>query len=214
MQLIPLLPYAQKYVTRANEVGMVRAVTGTLFETNMRDRLGLGMDFLRTVARRDPIDVVRALIRLELRMFRSLDVPVVFLHDAITDLLLALSMPRVLEVYSTTLKKRLGARAGLATKNLPFLLDRFKGWGIEPPVILTHVNKVGFHVNPSLAAQERALTVASLEVMAMGTLASGFLKPTEAAQYVLRFPSIKSVVVGASSAEHIAETFAPYSATG
>jgi aryl-alcohol dehydrogenase-like predicted oxidoreductase len=46
-----------------------------------------------------------------------------------------------------------------------------------------------------------------LEVMAMGTLASGYLTPDEAFAYVRTLPAVKSLVVGASSREHIAETF-------
>lgn len=210
LQIVPLLPYAQKYVTKANEVGMVRAVTGTLSEASMRDRLGLGVDFVRTVLRRDPVDMVRALIRLELRVFRSLPIPVVFLHDAISDLLLSLGTPKVFDIYRSTLLKRFGARAGVATKNLPLLLERFQAWGLEVPVILTHVNKAGFHINPSLEAHEKCLRDGQLEVMAMGTLASGFLKPIEAATYVRQFPAVKSVVIGTSTPSHITETFAPY----
>ena len=210
LQIVPLLPYAQKYVTKANEVGMVRAVTGMLSEASMRDRLGLGVDFVRTVLRRDPVDMVRALTRLELRVFRSLPIPVVFLHDAISDLLLSLGTPKVFDIYRSTLLKRFGARAGVATKNLPLLLERFRAWGLEVPVILTHVNKAGFHINPSLEAHEKCLRDGQLEVMAMGTLASGFLKPIEAATYVRQFPAVKSVVIGTSTPSHITETFAPY----
>lgn len=212
VQIVPLLPYAQKYVTKANEVGMVRAVTGTLSEASMRDRLGLGVDFVRTVLRRDPLDMVRALIRLELRVFQRLHVPVVFLHDAISDLLLSLGTPKVFDLYRSTLLKRFGVRAGVATKNLPFLLERFQAWGLEVPAVLTHVNKVGFHINPSREAHEKCLRDGHLDVMAMGTLASGFLKPIEAAAYVRQFPAVKSVVIGTSSPSHITETFAPYMA--
>ena len=207
LQVFPLLPYAQKYVTRANELGMVRVVTSTLREASVRDKAGLGIDFLRTVLRRDPLDMVRALMRLELRTFRSLDAPVVFLHDALADLLLALDQPLVFGVFEQTLKKRFGARAGVATKNLPYLVRRFEKWGLRLPVILTHVNKAGFHVNPGVRDCEAILKRNDLEVMAMGTLASGYLAPGEAFSYVRGLPAVKSVVVGASSREHIAETF-------
>lgn len=210
LQIFPLLPYAQKYVTKANEVGMVRAATSTLTNSSLRERLALGGDFIRTLIRRDPIDMVRSLIRLELGMFRKLNTPVVFLHDAITDLLLALSMPQVFEVFASTLRKHIGARVGVATKNLPFALSRFSEWGMETPVILTHINKVGFHVNPSVVAQEAALETHGLEVMAMGVLASGYLIPSEAANYVRRFNTVKSVVIGASSESHISETLAEF----
>ena len=207
MQVFPLLPYAQKYVTRANELGMMRVVTSTLSEASIRDKAGLGIDFLRTVLRRDPLDMVRALMRLELRTFRNLDVPVVFLHDALADLLLALDQPQVFGVFEQTLKKRFGTRAGVATKNLPYLVRRFEKWGLRPPVILTHVNKAGFHVNPGIADCEEVLQRIDLEVMAMGTLASGYLVPDEAFAYVRGLSAVRSIVVGASSPEHIAETF-------
>lgn len=78
IQLFPLLPYAQKYVTKANEVGMVRAISEPFFESSINDRIGLGMDFLRTLILREPIDLVRSLIRLELRAFREFRFEVVF----------------------------------------------------------------------------------------------------------------------------------------
>lgn len=207
LQVFPLLPYAQKYVTRANELGLVRVVTQTLAEASPRDKFGLGTDFLRTVFRRDPLDLVKALMRLELRMFKDLNTPVIFLHDAISDLLLALNMPKIFAVYRDVVHKRFAVEAGVATKNLPFLVQRFEEWGMDLPVVLTHVNKVGFHVNPSREASEIILRRSDVHVMAMGTLASGFLAPAEAYQYVNRFPSVKSIVVGASSEAHLKRTF-------
>lgn len=135
------------------------------------------------------------------------------MHDAITDLLLALSLPQIFQLYDTTLRKHFGAHPGIATKNLPLLIERFRSWGMELPIILTHVNKVGFHVNPSLSDHEEALRNSSLNVMAMGVLASGFLGPSEAATYVRQFPSVKSVVIGASSKFHISETFSSFHAS-
>jgi len=207
LEIFPLLPYAQKYVTRANELGLVRVVTQTLAAASARDKVGLGLDFARTIYRRDPLDMVRALMRLELRMFRKLNVSTVFLHDAISDLLMALNLPKVFSVYKSTLRRRFGANTGVATKNLPLLVQRFREWGIDLPVILTHVNKAGFHVNPSLAECEKVLAHPEMTVMAMGTLASGFISPHEAYSYVNAFPSVKSIVVGASSADHIRTTF-------
>jgi len=207
LELFPLLPYAQKYVTRANELGLVRVVTQTLAEASTRDKVGLGLDFLRTMYRRDPLDMVRALMRLELRMFRKLNVSTVFLHDAFSDLLIALNVPKVFSLYKSTLRRRFGTTAGIATKNLPLLVQRFQEWGMELPVVLTHVNKAGFHVNPSLEECEKALAHPGMTVMAMGTLASGFIPPHEAYSYLNMFPSVKSIVVGASSSEHIQTTF-------
>jgi len=213
LEVFPLLPYAQKYVTRANELGLVRVVTQTLAAASTRDKVGLGLDFARTVYRRDPLDMVRALMRLELRMFRKLNASTVFLHDAIADLLMALNLPKVFSVYKSTLRRRFGTAAGIATKNLPLLVRRFQEWGMELPVVLTHVNKVGFHVNPSQEEYEKALAHPELAVMAMGTLASGYLNPEEAYSYVNAFSSVKSIVVGASSTAHMRATFGSITAS-
>ena len=207
LKIFPLLPYAQKYVTRANELGLARVVTETIAEASLRDKLGLGIDFFRTVFRRDPLDLVKALMRLELRMFKKLDVSTVFLHDAIADLLLALNLPQIFAMYESTLRDRFGVAAGVATKNLPLLVSRFREWGLELPVVLTHVNKVGFHVNPSQMECESALYTPNLSIMAMGTMASGYLTPVEAYRYINGFASVKSIVVGVSSEAHVNETF-------
>lgn len=207
LEIFPLLPYAQKYVTRANEIGLVRVATQTLAQASLRDKVGLGSDFFLTVFRRNPLDMVKALMRLELQIFKNLNISTVFLHDAISDLLLALNMPQIFSLYESTLRKRFDTKYGVATKNLPLLVRRFQEWDLELPVVLTHVNKAGFHVNPSLKESEKALQNPGLTVMAMGTLASGFLTPNEAFKYVNRFKSVKSVVVGASSKTHIEDTF-------
>jgi len=209
LEVFPLLPYAQKYVTRANELGLVRVVTQTLAAASTRDKVGLGLDFARTIYRRDPLDMVRALMRLELRMFRKLNVSTVFLHDAIA----ALNLPEVFSLYESTLRRRFGTAAGIATKNLSLLVRRFQEWGMELPVVLTHVNKVGFHVNPSQEEYEKALAHPELAVMAMGTLASGYLNPEEAYSYVNAFSSVKSIVVGASSTAHMRATFGSITAS-
>ena len=74
--------------------------------------------------------------------------------------------------------------------------------------MLAQINKIGFGMNPSRQACEAALTNPGLEVMAMGTLASGYLRPVEAYEYLFALPSVKSVVVGVSTPSHAAETFA------
>ena len=52
-----------------------------------------------------------------------------------------------------------------------------------------------------------ALNQPDLTVMAMGTLASGYLAPEEAYSYMNAFPSVQSIVVGTSSTHYIASTF-------
>lgn len=207
LRIYPLLPYAQKYVTRANEMGLLRAALATLRQTSVRQRVSLGADFARLVARRDALDIVRALIRIELGVFRRLEMHVVFLHDAMADLMLALDLPRVFETYERTIQRWHGTRAGLATKNLPFALRRFHEWGMAPPVFLTHVNSAGFQMNPGRDSCDEVLSREDLSVMAMGVLASGHIAPAQAFEYIAKHAAVTSVCVGMSQVAHLRETF-------
>jgi hypothetical protein len=62
-------------------------------------------------------------------------------------------------------------------------------------------------MNPSREAAERCLAESDVQVMAMGTLASGYLRPDPAYEYLYSLPRMDSVVVGVSSPAHAAETF-------
>jgi hypothetical protein len=203
----PLLPYITKYVRQANEKGMVNVVLDQLKQAGWTQVLSIlargGLGALTKDYRR----ILSTLIALELTPFEGLQVKAVFLHDVLTDLALALDIPEVLEVYAVEIQKRFGTRAGFATKNLPLLVQRFERYGFQAPLVLAQINKVGFGMNPSRAACERTLASPSLEVMAMGTLASGYVRPQEAYEYVFARPAVQSVVVGVSTQSHAAETF-------
>jgi hypothetical protein len=208
LSVYPLLPYAQKYVTRANEMGMVNVVLDALKGTSASDKLALVWQGGKGLLTRDIDAMLASLIRLELKPFRALRVPAVFLHDAFTDLALGLGLKDVFAFYLEEIPRSHGAAAAFATKNLPMLLDRFAAWELPPPIAMTHVNKLGFGMNPSRQACEAALAARPASVMAMGTLASGHLGPEEAYAYLATVPKIDSVVVGVSSPPHIEETFA------
>ena len=208
LRIYPLLPYAQKYITRANEVGLVNVAFEALSQTTLREKFAMGWQVAKGVVTKDLLSMVSALVRLELKMFRGLDVGAVFLHDVLTDLLLSLRLRDVFAFYIDEIKTAHGADGAFATKNLPLLCSSFAEWNLPPPVVMTHFNKTGFHMNPSREACEQAMLAHRPEVMAMGTLASGFLKPDEAYAYLATVPNIRSIVVGVSSPGHVRETFA------
>jgi len=208
LKVYPLLPYAQKYVTRANEVGMVNVVLDSLKGTSFSDKMSLFLQGSRGVLARDVNSVLGALIRLELKPFRGLQMPAVFLHDAFTDLALGLGLKDIFEFYMSELDRAHGAVGAFATKNLPMLLERFDAWGLPTPTVMTHFNKIGFHMNPSREDCEAAAAKYPAHIMAMGTLASGFLRPEEAYGYLGGVKGIESVVVGVSSRAHAEQTFA------
>src|SRR5688500_12229774 len=203
----PLLPYITKYVRQANEKGLVNVVLDQLKQADWTQALSILARGGLGALTKDYRHILTTLIGLELAPVQGLRLKAVFPHDVLTDLALALDIPEVLDVYAVEIQKRFGARAGFATKNLPFLVQRFQRYGFQSPLVLAQINKVGFGMNPSREACERALSSRNLEVMAMGTLASGYVRPREAYEYVFARPAVQSVVVGVSTPQHAAETF-------
>lgn len=203
----PLLPYAQKYVTRANEVGMVNVVLEMLGGTTISQKASLFVKGSKAFVSKDINAVLAALMQIELKPFGKLQVPAVFLHDAFTDLALAYGLADVFAFYMDEISKSHGAEGGFATKNLPMLLERFAEWGLPRPLVMTHFNKTGYHMNPSREACETAVAKHDVSMLVMGSLASGYLSPEEAYSYLATVPHVDSIVVGASSPQHIAETF-------
>lgn len=208
LRIYPLLPYAQKYVTRANEVGLINLVLESLSGSGLMGGLAMMFQGAKGVLARDVNAILGALIRLELKHLEKLKLQAVFLHDVLTDLALGLELPEVFDFYTQEIKRLYGCHGAFATKNLPVLLAKFKTWGLNPPVVMTHVNKAGYFMNPDRAACEAAAAANEVSILAMGTLASGYLKPAEAYAYLATVPKVEAVVVGTSSPGHIAETFA------
>lgn len=201
-----LLPYVTKYVRQSNEKGLVNVVLDQLKQGGWASRLSVAARGGLALLTRDHEKMLATLIGLELAPLRGLNLKAVFLHDVLTDLALALDIPSVLELHMTEIRERFGARGGFATKNLPLLVERFKRYGFERPLVLAQINKLGFGMNPSRQACEETLAQSDLQVMAMGTLASGYLKPAEAFDYVFTVPRVESAVVGVSSPAQAAET--------
>ena len=92
LRLYPLLPYVQKYVARANEVGLANVVMESLSGSSLAEKFTTlwkgGKGFLT----KDLSGIIHAMIRLELMPFRGLNTPAIFLHDALTDLALGLGL--------------------------------------------------------------------------------------------------------------------------
>lgn len=204
----PNLPYIAKYVKEANQKGIANVIFDQLKGTDLAEKVTLlakgGLGFKR----KDIRAMMRTLIRIEMAPLHGLKLKAVFFHNILTDLALGLGLKSIFEFYIDEITSHFQTRPAFATMNLPLLVERFKEWGFERPLVMANVNKVGFAMNPSREACERCLAANDVQVMAMGTLASGYLKPDEAYQYIGRLPNVDSVVVGVSTPEHAADTFA------
>ena len=207
LRVYPLLPYARKYVARANELGMVNLLFETLAGTTVSGTLRMISQGAKGILKKDLNAILGALIRLEMRPFEKLHLQAVFLHDVLTDLALGLEAADVFHFFQQEIPRLYGCHGAFATKNLPRLLGRFRRWGLGRPVVMTHFNKIGFEMNPSREECRKAAAEHDVSIMAMGTLASGYLPPDEAYAYLKQVPNVESVVVGVSSREHAESTF-------
>ncbi len=199
----PCMPYAHKYANAAAEHGVVGALRSFLPEGNA---LGALLRGGISLARKDVEDLARLLIEAEMKMFRGLQTPIIFMQNVATDFLLGLGFDEAFRIFARFVRERFQAEPGFITMNAPYLLQRLTGIGITNPIICTNVNKIGFRMCGGMKAYEDLMTDGKCRLIAMSVFASGALPPQQALEYVCHFPRIEAIVFGASSRRHIAET--------
>jgi hypothetical protein len=205
-RVYPLIPYVQKYVRGANEKGLVNLVSDILSQASVSQKLSLLLQGGRGLVTRDIQDGLTMLIDVELLAFKGRPLGAVFLHDALTDLALGLGVDSVLEIFRDYVQGKYRVPAGFVTKNLPLLRERLERRGWKDLLAMASFNAIGFWVNPSLEECAAAIRKPGMTFVAMSTLAGGALSPEVAYQYLARFPTIDSIVVGMSRKTHAVET--------
>ena len=146
------------------------------------------------------------LIDAEMKMFKGIQTPVIFIQNVLVDMILGLKMFEVFKEYDAYIRKKYQAEPGYITMNMPALLDALNSVGIENPIICSSINKIGFRMSGGVDIYEQYLNEREFRPIAMQVLAAGALRPKEAMEYLGRFPKIESVLFGASSQSHIKET--------
>jgi hypothetical protein len=205
----PSIPYPHKYANLVAEKGILPAINEVLFKDNSAGGvLGMMAKGGMAVLGRDAMKMMQMLIDVEMKMFKGLNVKVVFLQNVITDLMLGYDIKEVFEEYCNYIRKKYDALPGLITQNMPWLKSKLASWGIEEVVICSSFNKIGYLMSPGVDAYVEAARnndVSKYQLMAMSTLASGAIPAREAYEFINR-QNIQSVVFGASSKNHIEET--------
>jgi hypothetical protein len=201
--IYPCMPYAHKYANAFTELGLIgtikQYVPGNIFQSFAKG----GIAFLS----KDFIGLMELLIDAEMKMFKDVDTPVIFIQNVIVDLILGLKMYEVFKEYDSYIRKKYNAEPGYITMNLPALLDCLNSVGIENPIICSSINKIGFRMSGGREQYEKFLNERTFRPIAMQVLAAGALRPKEAIEYLAKFPKIESVLFGASSKSHIKETY-------
>jgi hypothetical protein len=201
-KIFPCMPYAHKYANAVTELG----IAGTLKQYVPGNFVGSlfkgGVAFLS----KDYMAIMELLIDAEMKMFKGIKTPVIFLQNVITDLLLGLRMTDVLVSYHRYVEKKYNAEAGYITMNMPMLLNVLEGAGIKNPIICSSINKAGFRMSGGKEKYEHILNTRQFRAIAMQVLAGGAVSPREAIEYVCSLPNIESILFGASSKSNINET--------
>lgn len=201
-KIYPCMPYAHKYANAVTELGIIgtirQYVPGNIFGTFTKG----GMAYLS----RDFIKLMEILIDAEMKMFKGINTPVIFIQNVVVDLVLGLKLYEIFKEFDRYIRKKYKAEPGYITMNLPALLDALNSVDIENPVICSSINKTGFRMSGGKEIYEKYLAEKQFRPIAMQVLAAGALRPKEAIEYLSRFPKIESVLFGASSKSHIQET--------
>lgn len=205
----PSIPYPHKYANLVSEKGIFPAINEVLFKDNSAfGVLSMITKGSSAVINKDAIKLMQMLIDVEMKMFKGLNIKVIFLQNIITDLILGYDIPEVFEEYCTYIKRKYNALPGLITQNLPYLHKKLNQWGITDVVICSSINKIGYLMSPNTEEYIDTITKndpSKYQIMAMSTLASGAINPKEAYNFINQL-NIQSVVFGASSKKHIQET--------
>ena len=199
----PCMPYAQKYANAVTALGIMGALTHFVPEEGvLRTALRGGI----SLARKDVVELAKILIDMEMKMFRGLETPVVFLQNAVVDLVLGMGMKDAFRIFHDHIGEKYGAEAGFITMNLPMLLDVLETVGIVNPIICASINKIGFRVSGGIEAYTEALRTRRVRAIAMSVLASGAIPARQALEWVAAQENIAAIVFGASSRDHIHDT--------
>ncbi|MBS0219197.1 MAG: hypothetical protein JSR91_00495 [Proteobacteria bacterium] len=199
----PSMPYAHKYANAVTEEGMLGALRRFLPDEG---RINAVLKGGLAVAKKDIRGMATPLIDAEMKMFRGLETPVIFLQNVVVDLLLGLGFYEAFRLFADHVRDSYGAEPGFITMNMPRLLQALEQVGIENPIICANINKLGFRMSGGIAANERALRTGRFRAIAMSVFASGAIPAEEAIKWVCDQPNIKSIVFGASSRSNIRHT--------
>jgi len=207
ISLYPSMPYAHKYANAVAEKGIFGSLREIIIKNSSAgDIVGMLSKGGTSLFEKDMIKVMQLLVDIEMKMFRNLNVKVVFLQNIVTDLLLGFGVKDVFVAFAEYIEGKYAVKPGFVTMNMPRLANLLIEAGIKNPIICSSINRAGYFMNPNREAYEKVLKEKEFQPFAMSILASGAVSPEEAVKYVCSQKEIRGVVFGASSRQHIMQT--------
>ena len=201
-KIYPCMPYAHKYANAVTELG----IQGTIKQYVPGNFFGSIFKGGAALMSKDYISIMEILIDAEMKMFKEIKTPVIFLQNVITDLLLGLGMHEILKGFHDYVLKKYDAEPGYITMNMPKLLDTLESIGIENPIICSSINAVNFRMSGGMELYEETLRTRKVRAIAMQVMGGGAIPPAQAIEYICKLPNIESILFGASSKNNIENT--------
>ena len=200
--IYPCLPYAHKYANAVTELG----IAGTIKQYMPGNIVGSVIKGGMAVMSKDYISIMELMIDAELKPFKGINTPIIFLQNVITDLLLGLGMKDIFKAYHNYIIKKFNAEPGYITMNMPKLLETLESIGINNPIICSSINIDGFRMSGGKNLYEHTLKTKQLRAIAMQVLSGGANSAEKALKYVCELPNIEAILFGASTRENIRHT--------
>lgn len=206
IKFYPIILSPTNYMQKILEKGMVNGILDIISDISMKRKLKLILHGGIGILKKDPFDILKAYMDLELGQMKDVKIEIVFLHEVLTDLIIALDLKKVLKTYCDYLNDQ-KITAGVVTKNFPLLVSKLKEWEIPIKNVMTSFNKTGFQMNPTKEQCEKSLISFNGNIIAMSTMASGYLDYSTALEYISSLQKINTITVGVSSITHLKEIF-------
>jgi len=197
-----LVPYAQEYVRQANILG-----TAGLAKVALRNIiLGDPLDFLGSAVKTNFNRLASLFTTMEvkpyLRILPRERVKAIFLHEVLTDLIVAYELVDLLEELKKHVEKGLVIGFGFETRNIGQLKRFLDKNGVSVEYVMTPINPLGYQMAPSKGDAEKAIEGImnrGTKIIAINVLASGAILFENACEYLREFKDkIYAVAYGTS----------------
>lgn len=201
VSVFPMVPYAQQVVESASREGLVGIIHGmatTSLSLSPRALAKVAADLFTGQLTRAGAQVAMSHY---LRRFPKRPHPVIFLHNAVTDLLLAWRATEALSAFAAAARSR-NSQPGFATLN-PGRLPELVATAGDDAWFMCAVNSAGIQMSPNREQSEHSLMDPKLNVVAMSVLGGGLLDPEIEIPRAFRFPAVKSIVIGTGRIENL-----------
>lgn len=197
-----LVPYANKYNIKLNQKGF----------------LGLGLEIIRSINIKSVTNLfyflskflpfsgfgVSLILDLEIKKYKKSKIKCLYLHEVVTDILVALNLKNLILGYILYCKKN-NFEIGLATRNYVVLENFLRINKIVVDRVLTHINFKGINMNPNKMAVEKKLHTKNIKkIIAMGVFGSGVINDeTKIISYIKKLKKIDGIIIGTKRKKNI-----------